>query len=205
MPTPSASSRNCRCRSRSRCPTRSRRWRWPHGYAMVTRKPQVVMVHTIAGTANATGGLINARSNNVPMLFSAGRTPLTETGLQGLAQRRHPLGAGVRRPGQHGARVGEVGLRAALRRRPRRRRRPRPGDHGRASPQGPVYLTLPREVLAEEIADLQLLRSPAHAARTVAMATPESIKRSRPAAGEGEEPARHHLARSAATRRPCRC
>ena len=33
------------------------------GYAMVTGKPQVVMVHTIPGTANATGGLINARSN----------------------------------------------------------------------------------------------------------------------------------------------
>ena len=53
------------------------------GYAMVTRKPQVVMVHTIPGTANATGGLINARSNNVPMLFSAGRTPITEAGMKG--------------------------------------------------------------------------------------------------------------------------
>ena len=34
-----------------------------HGYTMVTRKPQVVMVHTIPGTANATGGLINARAS----------------------------------------------------------------------------------------------------------------------------------------------
>ena len=30
------------------------------GYAMVTGEPQAVMVHTIAGTANATGGMINA-------------------------------------------------------------------------------------------------------------------------------------------------
>src|SRR4029453_15511999 len=28
-----------------------------HGYTMVTGRPQVVMVHTIAGTANAVGGL----------------------------------------------------------------------------------------------------------------------------------------------------
>src|SRR5919206_4200826 len=49
-----------------------------HGYTMVTGDPQVVMVHTIAGTANATGGLINAIRAGVPMLFFSGRTPLTE-------------------------------------------------------------------------------------------------------------------------------
>ena len=49
-----------------------------HGYTMVTGKPQVVMVHTLPGTANATGGVINAFRSNTPMLFTAGRTPLTE-------------------------------------------------------------------------------------------------------------------------------
>src|SRR5688500_6022208 len=48
-----------------------------HGYTMITGRPQVVMVHTIAGTANATGGLINAARTQVPMLFSADRTPIT--------------------------------------------------------------------------------------------------------------------------------
>src|SRR5690348_1438089 len=47
-----------------------------HGYAMVTGRPQVAMVHTIAGTANATGNVINASRAGVPMLFSAGRTPI---------------------------------------------------------------------------------------------------------------------------------
>src|SRR5206468_3992107 len=47
-----------------------------HGYTMVTGRPQAVMVHTIAGTANATGNLINAARAGVPMLFCAGRTPL---------------------------------------------------------------------------------------------------------------------------------
>jgi acetolactate synthase I/II/III large subunit len=31
-----------------------------HGFTTVSGEPQVVMVHTIAGTANVTGGLINA-------------------------------------------------------------------------------------------------------------------------------------------------
>ena len=70
-------------RRRSPCRTRSRPSAMAHGYTMVTGQPQVVMVHTIAGTANATGGLINAARANVPMLFSAGRTPLTEERLQG--------------------------------------------------------------------------------------------------------------------------
>ena len=50
-----------------------------HGYAMVTGRPQAVMVHTIVGAANALGGIINAARANVPMLFTAGRTPLSES------------------------------------------------------------------------------------------------------------------------------
>ena len=49
-----------------------------HGYTMVTGKPQVVMVHTLPGTANAVGGILNASRSNVPILFTAGRTPITE-------------------------------------------------------------------------------------------------------------------------------
>ena len=51
-----------------------------HGYAMITGDPQVVMVHTIAGTANALGGIINAARARVPMLLAAGRTSITEKG-----------------------------------------------------------------------------------------------------------------------------
>src|ERR1044071_6161606 len=72
------------------------------GYTMVTRKPQVVMVHTIPGTANATGGLINARASNVPMLFSAGRTPLTESGMKGSRNGGNPMGPGAPAPGRQG-------------------------------------------------------------------------------------------------------
>src|SRR5262245_12101055 len=51
-----------------------------HGYAMVTRRVQAVMVHVIVGAANALGGIINAARAQVPILFTAGRTPITEGG-----------------------------------------------------------------------------------------------------------------------------
>jgi len=58
-----------------------------HGYALVTGRPQVVMVHVIVGAGNAVGGIINAARANVPILFSAGRNPLTESGLHGSRNR----------------------------------------------------------------------------------------------------------------------
>jgi len=121
-----------------------------HGYTMITGRPQAVMVHTIAGTANATGGLINALRTQVPMLFSAGRTPITEDGLKGSrnggihwAQESFDQGSMVRewvkwdyelRP--------DVDLEGVV---------DRALAIAQSQPQGPVYLTLPREVLAHEI------------------------------------------------------
>jgi acetolactate synthase-1/2/3 large subunit len=144
------------------------------GYAMVTRRPQVVMVHTIPGTANATGGLINARSNNVPMLFSAGRTPLTESGLKGSrnggihwAQESRDQGSMVRewvkwdyelRPGVDLEGVVDRALAIT-----------------QSEPQGPVYLSLPREVLAHELESFSYSERP-RMQPNVSMASPESIK-----------------------------
>ncbi|MDY6972394.1 MAG: thiamine pyrophosphate-requiring protein [Thermodesulfobacteriota bacterium] len=51
-----------------------------HGYYLVTGRPQVAMVHVGVGTANAVGGLISAQRGRVPILFTAGRTPMTEDG-----------------------------------------------------------------------------------------------------------------------------
>src|SRR5207237_8113507 len=58
-----------------------------HGYAMVTGRPQAVMVHVIVGTANAIGGIMNAARSNAPILFTAGRNPITETGHPGSRDR----------------------------------------------------------------------------------------------------------------------
>jgi acetolactate synthase-1/2/3 large subunit len=121
-----------------------------HGYAMVTGRPQVVMVHVIVGTANALGGIINASRSNVPMLMTAGRNPITEAGAVGSrdrqihwAQESFDQAAMVRefvkwdyelRTLSHLETVVDRALAIT-----------------QAEPQGPVYLTLPREVLAERL------------------------------------------------------
>src|SRR2546426_5757161 len=80
-----------------------------HGYAMITGRPQAVMVHVIVGTANGLGGVINAARGNVPMLFTAGRNPITEAGVCGGRGRQNPPGAGALRHGAAGRGVGKGG------------------------------------------------------------------------------------------------
>jgi hypothetical protein len=60
-----------------------------HGYAMITGRPQAMMVHVGVGTANSLNGLINASRQNVPILFTAGRTPITESGAVPAARNNY--------------------------------------------------------------------------------------------------------------------
>jgi len=52
-----------------------------HGVAADT----AVMVHVSVGTANMICAAMNAARENVALLLTAGRSPLTETGLVGIA------------------------------------------------------------------------------------------------------------------------
>jgi acetolactate synthase I/II/III large subunit len=119
-----------------------------HGYAMITGRAQAVMLHVIVGTANGLGGLINAARANVPMLFSAGRNPITESGFRGSrdrqihwAQESFDQAAMVREfvkwdyELRNFAQLETVVDRALA--------------ITHAEPQAPVYLTLPREVIGE--------------------------------------------------------
>jgi len=45
-----------------------------HGYAVASGKVPAVMVHVSVGTANALCGVFNAARENVPILFTAGRS-----------------------------------------------------------------------------------------------------------------------------------
>src|ERR1700744_2110125 len=54
-----------------------------HGYAMVSREIPAVMVHVRVGTANMVCPAMNAARENVAILLSAGRSPLTESGVFG--------------------------------------------------------------------------------------------------------------------------
>jgi acetolactate synthase-1/2/3 large subunit len=126
-----------------------------HGYYMITGEPQVVMVHVIVGTANASGGVMNAARANVPIIFSAGRTPFTEEGFIGSrdvyihwAQESFDQGSLVREfvkwdyelkyfPQLEA--VVDRALAIAM-----------------AEPRGPVYLAFPREVLAEAHSEITI-------------------------------------------------
>ena len=121
-----------------------------HGYAMVTGRPQAMMVHVGVGTANALNGLINASRQNVPLLFTAGRTPLTESGAVPAArnnyihwaQEHFDQGGMVREFTKwdyelRHAEQTETVLDRAL-------------AIAKSEPQGPVYVTLPREILASD-------------------------------------------------------
>jgi acetolactate synthase-1/2/3 large subunit len=121
-----------------------------HGYAMVTGRPQVVMVHVTVGTAHALAGIMNASRAQVPMVFTAGRTPITEGGLPGArdlhihwAQESFDQAAGPREYVKWdyelrlGAQLETVVDRALA--------------IARSDPPGPVYLALPREVLAAPV------------------------------------------------------
>ena len=127
-----------------------------HGYYNVTQKPQMVLVHTLPGTANALGGIINAASCNVPLFLVAGRTPITEGELRGgksqnihWRQESRDQGNIVRefvkwdyevRTNQNLAAVVSRAYKISM-----------------SEPRGPVYMTLPREWLAEAIESTQLL------------------------------------------------
>ena len=54
-----------------------------HGYYLITGRPQAVMLHVSVGTANGICGVLNAARDRVPLLFSAGRTPINEQGKLG--------------------------------------------------------------------------------------------------------------------------
>ncbi len=127
-----------------------------HGYYAVTGRPQVVMVHVTVGTANAVGAVINASRTNTPVLFSAGRTPITEDGTLRGARDTHIHWAqeafdqaGMLREYvkwdyelRQGSQV-EAAVDRAL-------------EVAMAEPRGPVYLTLPREVLAQPLGEVTI-------------------------------------------------
>ncbi len=127
------------------------------GYAMITGEPQVVMVHVIVGTGNASAAIMNASRLGVPMIFSAGCTPLTEEGMRGSrsnfihwGQESFDQGSLLReftrwdyelRNGEQVETVVDRALEMAL-----------------GTPPGPVYLTLPREVLAQKMDSITIHR-----------------------------------------------
>src|SRR5215470_12715956 len=53
-----------------------------HGYAMITRRPQLVLVHVDIGTQNLGGSVHNAARGRVPAIIVAGLSPVTDAGAR---------------------------------------------------------------------------------------------------------------------------
>jgi acetolactate synthase-1/2/3 large subunit len=118
-----------------------------HGYAMVSRRIPAVMVHVSVGTANMVCAAMNAARENIAILLTAGRSPLTEGGLLGSrdgyihwAQEMYDQAGMIRELVKwdyelRNAEQLETVVDRAL-------------SIAGTEPRGPVYLSLPREVLA---------------------------------------------------------
>src|SRR5215475_1425073 len=120
-----------------------------NGYYRIAGKPAAVMLHVTVGTANAICQLMNMARDNVPVLLCAGRTPVTETGH--IASRNGAIHWGQESFDQGGM-VREFvkwdyELRAGQ---PVGALVDRALDIAMSEPRGPVYLCLPREVLADD-------------------------------------------------------
>ena len=119
-----------------------------HGFYLVSGRPQAVMVHVNVGLANAAMGVINAASDNIPLVMMSGRTPITEHGRVGArvtpiqyGQEMYDQASIVRdvtkfnyemRYAEQGGSLVTRAVAIAM-----------------SEPRGPVYLSLPREPLAE--------------------------------------------------------
>ena len=121
-----------------------------HGVYMVSGRMQAVMLHVNVGSANAINALLDAGRDDTPVLLMAGRSPYSEHGHEGTRTRYIHWAqemfdqAGMLReavkwdyelhlPDQAAeavARAAQVAL---------------------SVPRGPVYLTLPRDVIARDV------------------------------------------------------
>lgn len=137
-----------------------------HGYYMISGAPQAVMVHTNVGTANAINCVADASRDNVPVLLMAGRNPITEQGMLGSRNAHIHWGqemfdqAGMLREFVKWDYEMRLPAQADL-------VVPRALDVMMASPRGPAYLSLPREILG---ADMPAKSNQPPVARAVASA-----------------------------------
>lgn len=120
------------------------------GYYEISGRCQAVMLHTNVGLSNGATGAINAACEHVPVLMMSGRTPVTEDTRFGA--RTVPIGWGQEMRDQT-ALVREASKWDYELKFPEQISGVLDRAHAIANstPKGPVYLSLPRETLCEEI------------------------------------------------------
>jgi len=145
-----------------------------HGAYLVTGRAQAVMVHVNVGLANSVMGVINAASDNIPMLVMSGRTPISERGRKGA--RMTPI--------QYGQEMfDQTSLVRDLVKYSYEMRYPEQGKQlvmramslATSEPQGPVYLSLPKEPLSEIVPEITQTHHPMPPSATKILPDPEAI------------------------------
>ena len=158
-----------------------------HGYYLVTGKAQAVMVHVNVGLANAAMGVINAASDNIPVLVMSGRTPITETGRMG--SRATPIQYGQEQYDQASLIRDVTKFNYEM-------RYPEQGDAlvsralslATSAPEGPAYISLPREPLGADIPESAQQPARSRPAATPASPDPEAINQLASWLAEAERP-----------------
>lgn len=147
-----------------------------HGVYASTGRIQAVCVYSTVGTGNALSGIINASRARVPMLILATRTALSDDGAVAGARDTHvhwsqesfDQGGIVRefvkwdyelRSPRHVDEVVDRALEMAL-----------------ADPPGPVYLSLPRDVLAMPCPDFSIDTPSRRVVSSLHVPDPDSIE-----------------------------
>jgi acetolactate synthase-1/2/3 large subunit len=135
-----------------------------HGYAMVSEKPAFVMLHTIVGSANGVMGVINAKRGRVAMFVASGRSSITERGLR--TSRTHVVHWAQEAFDQQAMFREFVDWAYELK---RPEQLPVVVDRGLAmatkTPNGPVHLMLPLEVLDAPLNGMSVDETPVGAPR----------------------------------------
>jgi acetolactate synthase I/II/III large subunit len=158
-----------------------------HGYYLMTGRPQMVMFHVNVGTANGINALADAARDHVPMIFTAGRNPITESGFIGSrdtgihwAQEMFDQAGMVRElcKWDYELRNGEQ-LEAVI---------DRAIEIATSEPCGPVYLSLPREVMSAKMSRFTFTAKPRRAYGTVPGPTPDQIARAAALIAKAERP-----------------
>ena len=142
-----------------------------HGYFLATGKMAAAAVHVNVGLANAAMGLLNARSDDVPIFMISGRNPLTEGSRMG--SRHTPIQYGQEMFDQTGI------VREAVKWDYELRYAENAADLvsrgcsvAMTEPKGAVYMSLPREPLCE---DTEMPGAPSQVAPTASHPDPRAI------------------------------
>lgn len=131
------------------CPHEHAAMGMAHGYYQISGRIQSVMLHTNVGLSNGATGAINAYCDQIPMILMSGRTPVMEKDRFGA--RTVPIGWGQEMFDQT-ALVRETSKWDYELRFPEQLSElfDRAWAISNSTPKGPVYLSLPREVLCQQ-------------------------------------------------------